>query len=188
MSWFSTKNDALGNQEKKLRSQIAEVERQIHQLEKARRKVEKGEAPAPISNPFNDPTSLLKKRPRLFQNPGDQDKYRLGHTPAPQMKPAPAHEEAGSHTAKQPSAKVSPLVPRQDDLSKSLSQFVRESRDDPRAPTEEDSRFLKYLAAGNLEGMKKLQFEKGVARNRKIVLFIFLALIVSTIYLMIKNS
>ena len=79
-------------------------------------------------------------------------------------------------------------MPRQDDLSKSLSQFVRESRDDPRSPTDEDSRFLKYLAAGNLEGMKKLQFEKGVARNRKIVLFIFFALIVSTIYLMIKNS
>ncbi len=193
MSWFSNRHDPLGKEERKLRSQIAEVERQISQLEKAKKKVEQGETPPSTSNPFEDPVSLLRKRKRLFSNPEDVEKYRISGSHKDAEEPDPSAgtdgESSLAYSGQTNSSTPSPRSPvrKKDELSSSLNQLVRASRIDPNAPTEEETRLLKYLAAGNLEGMRKLRYEKGVARNRKIVMAIALGLLASAIYMMLKS-
>lgn len=188
MPWFSdSRNDPLAKQEKNLKSQIAAVEKQIRQLEKARKKVEKGEEPEPVTNPFEDPITLLKKRKKLFSNPEDEKKYRLVesnrlNTAAEEV----AREQQAEAEERHAQSAERPMKPR-DEWSQTVNKLVREGREDPNAPTDEDSRFLKYLAAGNLEGMKKLQYEKGVVRNRKIVMGIAIALLASIVYLMMRK-
>jgi hypothetical protein len=193
MSWFSNRHDPLGKEERKLRSQIAEVERQISQLEKAKKKVEQGETPPSTSNPFEDPVSLLRKRKRLFSNPEDVEKYRISGSHKDAEEPDASDGADGESSlaySGQTNSSTPPLrspVRQKDELSSSLNQLVRASRIDPNAPTEEETRLLKYLAAGNLEGMRKLRYEKGVARNRKIVMAIALGLLASAIYMMLKS-
>lgn len=199
MSWFNDRNDPLKEQEKLLRSKINQVEKEIHKLEKAQKQVEKGEVPkTPGKNPFDDPLAKLRNRPRLFQNPEDESKFRLGsrESESPGASDQEVYSDLGSLTQKQAKG---PSAHRQNDLEgqdepqptkefqSSLGDLLKASREDPHAPTEEEGRFLKYLAAGNVEGVEKLQYDKNVERNRKIVVLILISLIASAIYLYLKQ-
>lgn len=180
---FSSHNDPLTAKEKKLRNQISAVEKQIIKLEKAKKKIEKGEIPPPSGkNPFDDPLTQLKNRPKLFQNPGDEDKFRLKNKDSTHDESFPEEEadlellEDEDHSHQE-----------QEQFKVSLNKLVKASQDDPELPTEDESRFLKYLAAGNVDGIQKLQFEKGVDRNRKLVMVIVVIIVISAIYLYFKN-
>lgn len=203
MPWFGPKNDPLAEKERLLRSQINQVQKKINQLKRAEKLIDKKEGShsklnIQSSNPFEQQLEQLKSRPKLFQNPGDEEKYRLhskDRTEAHGFEPEPEISEENSDA--EPVAEISSESSgfshtehhdqSESELNSSLEDLIKASKEDEPFEEREDNKFLKYLAAGNLEGMQRLQFEKGVDRNRKILTFIFLVIVISAIYLYWKN-
>ena len=60
-----------------------------------------------------------------------------------------------------------------------LSALLRRIRDHFRGPSTTNPRLVSYLAAGGIQGLRPLRYEKRVARNRFIffVVILFLALL-----------
>ena len=57
-----------------------------------------------------------------------------------------------------------------------------------RGPTTSNPRLVNYLAAGGVQGLRPLRYEKRVARNRVLTLFIFLfAILLGTLLLFLKR-
>lgn len=56
-----------------------------------------------------------------------------------------------------------------------------------RAPTTNNPRFVNYLAAGGVQGLRPLRYEKRIARNRVVVLAVFLLLIMLGIWVLWRH-
>ena len=205
MSWFGSNSDPLTRKQKLLKTQISQVQKKINRLKKAGDFVDKSEAPISKSkrqsgNPFEQQLKQLKVRPKLFQNPGDEEKFRIGskdktsvEQPSRGQIPDIAEEKTETKStaitnndlAKSPEDFVE--YKEASELKSSLNELINASREEPNSEDEEQKNFSKYLAAGNIEGMQNLQFEKRVDRNRKVLTLIFLAIVASAIYLYLKN-
>lgn len=162
MSLFRRKHDPLHERSRELNEQINALEAEIRRLNQS---PAQPAAPASASSP-----TVIRD-----------------HTPPPR---APANTRRSPHFARStdlvleeahqsPVAAVAADAPREHrndlgvrklDLSGLFGRFTRPFR----GPSTSNPKLVSYLAAGSIQGLRPLRYEKRIARNRFIVAFILL--------------
>ena len=165
MAWFRKKPDPISNRERALNQEIAQLEVQIKKLDS--RLQRNGSQPRLRS------TALpLGGAPHQLE----------GDSPP---SPPPAHEpifEQVDQNRLQSRADADNTPEHYNDLGVrkyDLPALVRRVRNHFRGPSTTNPKLVSYLAAGGIQGLRPLRYEKRVARNRFIALvgFLFLMLL-----------
>jgi hypothetical protein len=171
MGLFKKKPDPISDRARALNEEIAALEAQIKRLDsKLELKAEPG-APAP----------------RLRSTALPHGASTVVHSPTPPAAaPAPApsepiFEEVDQNRLK---AKAEPVT-TSDHFNElgvrkyDLAAFFRRIKNHFRGPSTANPKLVNYLAAGSIQGLRPMRYEKRVARNRFLALFIVvLALLV----------
>jgi hypothetical protein len=175
MAWFRKKPDPISDRARALNEEIARLESQIHALDA---QVQRDQS-----------------QPRLRSTALPQGNT-LGHvTPAPAAPPPPAphepiFEEVGQNLLEGRSdAGATPEHFNELGVRKyDLPALLRRIRGHFRGPSTSNPKLVSYLAAGGIQGLRPLRYEKRVARNRFIffVIILFLALL-GTLLVFIKG-
>jgi hypothetical protein len=166
MGLFKKKPDPISDRARVLHDQIAALEAQIKALNTAQAQIQ--------SQPV-----AASPQPRLRST-------TLPHGPTLTMASTagaralePIFEEINSHPFQTPPEK--PALERHPDLGANPSpwgsvwqRFKRHFR----SPVASNPKLVNYLAAGSIQGLRPLRYEKRVARNRFVVLMVFLILLV----------
>jgi hypothetical protein len=195
MGLFRKKPDPISERARHLNDQIAALEAEIQKL--AERKetaappppVAKGESPfaAPAAPAPAAPAAPAPKRP--VSHPSPQPRLRStavphGHNvPAsvPTPPPGPVHEpifeEVDQGRIQSDAEPVTPahyndLGVRKYDMASAWQRMKNHFR----GPVASNPKLVHYLSAGSIQGLRPLRYEKRVARNRFIVLAVFLVL------------
>ncbi len=168
MAWFKKKPDLISDRARSLSGEIAELEAQIKKLD-ARLQQD-------------------QSQPRLRSTAVPQGAAVPHGSPAlpPEPPPAPAvhepiFEEMGQDRLKARAETVTTpehyneLGVRKYDLP----ALLRRIRNQFRGPSTTNPKLVSYLAAGGIQGLRPLRYEKRVARNR----FIFLVVILFLVFL-----
>ena len=162
MSWFRKKPDPVSDRARVLDDEIARLDAQIKALGS---QLQQGQ-----SQPRLRSTALPH---------GGTVNHSASASPAAQLPPAPEEpifEEVGQHLLKargEPATTpdhYNELGVRKYDLS----ALLRRIREHFRGPSTTNPKLVSYLAAGGIQGLRPLRYEKRVARNRFIVFVIVL--------------
>jgi hypothetical protein len=158
MAWFRKKTDPISDRAAALNDEIAELEAQIKKLDTR----------------LQDDHS----QPRLRSTARPQSATVSHSTPAPAPPPPapaahePIFEEVNQNLLKSKTETTSTpehyneLGVRKYDLP----AFWRRIRNQFRGPSTTNPKLVSYLAAGGIQGLRPLRYEKRVARNRFILL------------------
>jgi hypothetical protein len=167
MAWFRKKPDLISDRAQSLNDEIARLDAQIKELG----------AQLQQGHPQPRWRSTASPRGSTVNHPA----------PAPSAPPTPpAHEEpicdeVGQNLLKaRGEAATTPEHYNELGVRKyDLAAFVRRIRDHFRGPSTTNPKLVSYLAAGGIQGLRPLRYEKRVARNRFIffVVILFLALL-----------
>ena len=166
MAWFRRKPDPISDRARVLTDEIARLESQIQELDE---QLQRGP-----SQPRLRPAALPQ---------GSKASYA---PPEPAVAPAPAveepiFEEVGQDLLKaRNEAAANPGHYNELGVRKyDLPALVRRVKDHFRGPSTTNPKLVSYLAAGGIQGLRPLRYEKRVARNRFIffVAILFLALL-----------
>jgi cell division protein FtsB len=166
MAWFRKKPDPISDRARSLSDEIAKLESQIKELDA---QVQRDQS-----------------QPRL-RSPALPQGSTVGHaTPAPAAPPARAHhepifEEVG-HDVLEGRGEAGTIPEHYNELGVrkyDLLALLRRFRGHFRGPSTTNPKLVSYLAAGGIQGLRPLRYEKRVARNRFIffVVILFLALL-----------
>ena len=176
MAWFRKKPDPISERARALSEEIARLESQIQHLDATLQRDQ--------------------SQPRL-RSPALPHSGSVGQTPpAPGAQPAPAHHEpifedvghelleGRDEAGDTPEHYNNELGVRKYDLP----AVLRRVRGHFRGPSTSNPRLVNYLAAGGIQGLRPLRYEKRVARNRFIfsVIFLFL-LLLGTLLVFLKG-
>ena len=172
MAWFRKKLDPISDRERSLNEEIAELEEQIKKLD---------------SHVQSD-----QSQPRLRSTAIPQG-ATVSHSPtetAPE--PAPAHEpifeEVNQNLLKSKTEAATPEHYNELGVRKyDLPALFQRLRNHFRGPATTNPRLVSYLAAGGIQGLRPLRYEKRVARNRFIVLVVGLFLLLLGIILVFSR-
>lgn len=150
MGWFRKQTDPLSERARALSEEIAALEAQIKRLDS---KGAESTAAAP--------------RLRSTALPHGASTVMHPHQAAPHAAPAePIFEEVSQARLKSksdsPPAHFNDLGVRKYDLA----AFFRRLRDQFRGPPTSNPKLVSYLAAGSIQGLRPMRYEKRVARNR----------------------
>ncbi|PWU13854.1 MAG: hypothetical protein C5B50_18520 [Verrucomicrobia bacterium] len=161
MSWFKKKADPISDRARALNEEIAQLEAQIKVLDA---RVQEEEA-----------------QPRLRSTVLPHGET-LSH-PAPRNSHPPAQEpifEEVRNVASAPDPATTPEHYNDLGVRKyDLPALLRRIRNQFQGPSTTNPKLVSYLAAGGIQGLRPLRYEKRVARNRFIffVFFLFLVLL-----------
>jgi cell division protein FtsB len=164
-------SDPFEARSKALADQIRKLEKQIQDL------AESPEPPSPRkpSNPAPTPLTApaAKAQPVTASKPSQPTTSR--HPPAATPLPKPPPPTPPPTTIGSPLAdtRVNPHGVRKFDLAALWSRLQNHFR----GPNANNPRMVQYLAAGSVHGLRPLRYERRVARNRFIGLFVLLVLI-----------
>ncbi len=154
MAWFKHKPDPISDRAKALNAEIAKLEAEIHRLDSAVKR-----APAPPQRPTFGSTV----RPN-------------GYSANEERPPSPSRKEVVFEDLEQPPLN---LVEREEseahfnDLGVrkyDLPALLRRVKNHLRGPATTNPKLVSYLAAGGIQGLRPLRYERRVARNRFVVL------------------
>lgn len=160
MAWFKKKADPISDRARALSDEIAALEAQIKSLgsrlqnEPARPRLRSTALPQTNAPPRLDTPVLVAPAPSREPIFEDVDIARLQ-----------GHSEATATAGH-----FNELGVRKYDLPALLRRF----RNHFRGPAATNPKLVSYLAAGGIQGLRPLRYEKRVARNRFIVFVIFL--------------
>ena len=164
MAWFRKKPDPISDRARVLNGEIARLESQIQQLD------------AQLQRDHSQP------RLRSTALPHGSTVGRAA--PAPVAPPAsaaeePIFEEVGQDLLKaQSEGATTPEHYNELGVRKyDLPALVRRVRDHFRGPSTTNPKLVSYLAAGGIQGLRSLRYEKRVARNRFIAFVVVLFLL-----------
>jgi cell division protein FtsB len=152
MGLFRKKKDPISEKARLLEEQIAALENQIKQLS------EEAEKPQPKFRSSTLPRSAAEPdRPAPKPVPPQEHFVPVDHTPLQSSQPQanPAH--------------YNELGVRKYDLLAAWQRLKSHFK----SPPASNPKLVNYLAAGSIQGLRPLRYEKRVARNR----FIFLVLV-----------
>jgi hypothetical protein len=166
MAWFRKKPDPISDRARALSEEIARLESQIQRLDATLQRDQ--------------------PQPRLRSTALPQSSTVSHTAPAPGDQPALAHHEPifeevghelleGRDEAGDTSDHYNELGVRKYDLP----AVLRRIRGHFQGPSTSNPRLVNYLAAGGIQGLRPLRYEKRVARNRFIffVIILFFALL-----------
>ena len=166
MAWFRKKPDPISERARALNEEIARLESQIQQLDAGLQRDQTQPRLRAAALPHSGPVSQA--------------------TPEPATPPAPSHhepifEELGHDLLEgQGEAGTTPDHYNELGVRKyDLLALLRRLRGHFRGPSTTNPKLVSYLAAGGIQGLRPLRYEKRVARNRFIafVVLLFLALL-----------
>ncbi len=156
MGLFQKKRDPISEKARALTEQIEALEAQIQQLS----------------------TEAAQPQPRFRSStaPGGF----TPHAPAPRPKPREPREhfEQVDHSPLQSSAP--PVTPERTELGVRKHPFLgawEKLKEQFKTPPASNPKLVNYLAAGSIQGLRPLRYEKRVARNRFIFLVAVLLLV-----------
>jgi hypothetical protein len=177
MGWFTKKADPISERARALNAEIAALENKIKTLDA---QLEQSEL-HPRLRSTAMPHGLSVPHPSLPMAAIAQS------ISAP---PEPVFEEVDQDQIK--TRAETPTTPEHYNelgLRKyDLVALVRRMRNHFRGPAATNPRLINYLAAGSIQGLRPLRYEKRVARNRFIALVIFLLLVLLGIISMFVRS
>lgn len=171
MGWLRKKSDPLSERARALNAEIAALETEIRKLD-TRLQQQSNTAPRLRSTALPN-TQVIEHIPA--PPPASTP------APAPARAPEPIFEDVDRNRLKGRTDSGSTpehfneLGVRKYDLPALLTRL----RNQLRGPSTNNPKLVSYLAAGGIQGLRPLRYEKRVARNRFIALFIvvFLALL-----------
>ncbi|HXU78574.1 MAG TPA: hypothetical protein VN794_18505 [Methylomirabilota bacterium] len=172
MAWFRKKADPISDRARALNEEIAQLEAQIKKLDSRTQR--------DTSQPRLRSTAL----PHGAQVPHAAE-------PAPPLSPpAPVSHEPIFEDVDQdrlvarPEGAATPQHFNELGVRKyDLPALFRRWRNHLRGPSTTNPKLVSYLAAGGIQGLRPLRYEKRVARNRFIALVVFLFLMLLGIIL-----
>lgn len=175
MAWFKKKADPISDRARALNEEIAALEAQIQQINE-----QKAQSPPPA-------------KLRSTAIPHGETIQRGAELEAPPLKPEtrnPKPETAQPHEpifeeVDQDRLKARGEVATPDHYNElgvrkyDLPALLRRIRNHFRGPSTNNPKLVHYLAAGGVQGLRPLRYEKRVARNRFVffVIILFLALL-----------
>jgi len=171
MAWFRKKPDPISERAHALNDEIARLDSQIKELD------------ARLQRDHSQP----RLRSTALPHGGT-----VSH-PTPPAEPAqhePVFEEVG-HDLLEGRSEAGTTPEHYNELGVrkyDLPALLRRIRDHFRGPSTTNPKLVSYLAAGGIQGLRPLRYEKRVARNRFIffVVMLFLALL-GTLYVFLKG-
>jgi hypothetical protein len=174
MTWFQKKMDPISDRARDLNAEIAALETEIKRLDS-----ELEQNPRHLENPRLRSTAL----------PHGATPHRVTEPPpAPPSRPAvhePVFEEVDQDRLKARAenetsrSHYNELGVRKYDLPALLQRI----RNHFRGPSTTNPKLVNYLAAGGIQGLRPMRYEKRVARNRFVALVAFLFVIMLGIIL-----
>jgi len=180
MGLFKKKSDPISERARDLNEEIAALETEIKKLS-----AQPAQPPAPAPAAAAPPPQPAPQAP---VKPAPQPRLRSTARPhqrqvtLAQTAAAAAHEpvfEQVEQRGIQPQPRPAPpelrpqLDVRKSDLTSSWKRFTNHFR----GPPTSNPKLVNYLAAGSIQGLRPLRYERRVARNRFIVLVIALVLV-----------
>lgn len=151
MGLFKKKADPIHDRARALSAEIAAVEASIKKLQKNPAPPRAASPPGPVSA---RPDAGAPRAEPIFE-PVNQKRIRS----VQERVAAPGKKELGVRTG-------------------SWSELWRRVRKQFHAPATENPRLVNYLAAGSIQGLRPLRYEKRIARNR---FLFFMALLVAVV-------
>jgi hypothetical protein len=183
MGLFKKKPDPIADRARTLNNQIAAIEAEIQKL------AERKEAPPAATH-----SSLAAYSPAAVESPSTgHPRLRSTARPRGHHVPAAVHEpmfeEVGQDRIKTASEPTPPsnhheLGVRKDDLPSVWERLKMHLR----GPVASNPKLVQYLSAGSIQGLRPLRYEKRVARNRFIVLAVFLLLALWVIAIFVSRD
>jgi hypothetical protein len=187
MGWFKKKSDPITERARSLNDQIAQLERQIAELSGKMQEVPAEEPPL-VQEPevvrakeLPPAAASQAAQPRLRSTalPRSQGVVVHGATPPlPTAAPEPVFEDVAANPFKNGGEPhIDEVQPDLGVRKNGLGSLVRRLSAHFRGPPTTNPKLVNYLAAGSIQGLRPLRYEKRVARNRVIVLVFVLVLI-----------
>jgi hypothetical protein len=183
MGLFRKKPDPISERAKLLNEQIAALESEIKKLDEQK---EQAPAPSPPSPAPPAPSaSPFAATAPSSANANSKAQPRLRSTARPHGQPAaaaaptqePIFEQVDQDRIQTHSEPITPspysdLGVRKSDFASTWHRLKTHFR----GPVASNPKLVHYLSAGSIQGLRPLRYEKRVARNRFIVLAVFLML------------
>jgi hypothetical protein len=176
MAWFKKKADPISDRARALNEEIAALEAQIQRLDSKRQQ----EPPPPklrsTAIPHGETIQRSGEDPRTSPAPR-RNEGEKSESPKPHE---PIFEEVDQDRLKARGEVGTPNHYNDLGVRKyDLPALLRRIRNHFRGPSTNNPKLVNYLAAGGVQGLRPLRYEKRVARNRFIafVLLLFFALL-----------
>lgn len=172
MGWLKKNTDPVSARAHALNSQIAALKREI--------------------NTLHSQVGSATAQPRLRSTTLPRSVFvgREAVPPMPRLVPEPIFEELNQDRLKAKAEYVAPaehfneLGVRKYDLLGLLTRIKKQFS----GPAASNTQFVNYLAAGGVQGLRPMRYEKRVARNRLIGGVIFLFVILLLVFSMIIRN
>jgi hypothetical protein len=204
MGLFKKKSDPITERSRALNDQIADLEKQIARLAD---KLETEEPPPSTPPPAAPPTASDRAHPAR-SNGSPQTRGQAGRSPEPQSgtprlrstafpqshvvvhsSTEPVFEEVPNNPFKVNDEEPSPEPEPDIGVRKgNVSEMWKRLQNQFHTPPASNPKLVSYLAAGSVQGLRPLRYEKRVARNRAIALIIFLVLVIWGLLAMFLNK
>jgi hypothetical protein len=173
MGWSKKKADPITDRARALNEEIAALEAQIKRLNT---KLD--------SAPANSPRLRSTAMPH-----GASTQLHALPTPAASAPPSePIFEEVNQNRLK---AKNEPVPPEHfNDLGVrkyDLAAFARRIKNNLRGPSTNNPKLVNYLAAGSIQGLRPMRYEKRVARNRFLFVVIIILAVLTGIFAIVHH-
>src|SRR3954465_5050708 len=186
MGLFKKKADPISERSRALNQQIADLEKQIARLAD---KIEAEPPEEPPPPPPAEPPPVQEKvergaspeppvsGPRLRSTAFPQSQV-IVHTPARDSS-EPVFEDVPNNPFKTNGDEPPPEPEPDIGVRKgNLSEMWKRIQSQFKTPPASNPKLVSYLAAGSIQGLRPLRYEKRVARNRFIALLVFLILMI----------
>jgi hypothetical protein len=163
MGWFKKKTDPISDRARQLSEEIAALEAQIKRLDS---KMESGPPPPRLRS-----TAMPHGAATTLHSPP-------APTPATPAASEPIFEEVDQNRLQAKGDAVT-TPEHYNDLGVrkyDLAAFFRRVKNHFRGPSTANPKLVNYLAAGSIQGLRPMRYEKRVARNR--FLFVVIGLLV----------
>lgn len=166
MGWFHKKSDPISDRARALNAEIAALEAKIRTLDG--RLQRQRDQPQPRSTGL--PTDTGRSEPGAEHGANTRQSPRAEEPIFEALDQEKLHGEAGGTDTPE---HYNELGVRKYDLPALLQRVKGHLQ----GPSTTNPKLVSYLAAGGIQGLRPLRYEKRVARNRFIVLALFLFLV-----------
>ena len=178
MGLFKKKADPITERARALNDQIADLEKQIARLaDKLDSEPEEPPSP-PVPKPARSvPAEPQAGMPRLRSTAFPQSQVVI-HSPA-RDDSEPVFEDVPNNPFKTNGEEPAPESESDIGVRKgNLAERWERLRSNLRGPPASNPKLVSYLAAGSVQGLRPLRYEKRITRNRAIALMLLLGLVI----------
>jgi hypothetical protein len=168
MAWFKKKPDPISDRARALNEEIAALEAQIKNLDS---KIQQAPPPAKLRSTAIPHGETIQRAP---------EPEPVAAKPEPLKPHEPIFEDVDQDRLKSRTETATPEHYNELGVRKyDLPALLRRIRNHFRGPSTNNPKLVHYLAAGGVQGLRPLRYEKRVARNRFIlfVAVLFFALL-----------